>query len=188
MLHQRKTVSLILFLLLSVVLPFVVEAGDYRIGSDDILKINVYRESELERSAKVSADGYITFPLIGKVKVDGYTVLELEQVLNEKLREYLKQPHVTVFIETYSSIAVIGQVESPGSYSLDKAPTVLKAISMAGGFTPIAAPNGVKILRRKNGEEMVIEVNVGDIIQDGEVEKDIPLKRGDTIVVPESFF
>ncbi len=188
MFHRKTTVSLILFLLLSVVLPFVVEAGDYRIGSDDILKIDVYREEELGRRAKVTADGYITLPLIGKVQVGGYTVLELEQVLNEKLREYLKQPHVTVFIEEYSSIAIIGEVVKPGSYSLNGAMTVLKAISKAGGFTPIAAPGGVKILRTVNGEEAVIEVDVGEITKDGDLGKDVPLKRGDTIVVPESFF
>lgn len=188
MFYRGKAVGLLLFLLLPVVLPFASKAGDYVIGPDDILKINVYREEELDRVVKVSSNGYITFPLVGEVKAGGHTALELQQGLNEKLKEYLKQPCVTVFVERYGSVGIIGQVARPGSYPLDEAMTVLKAISLAGGFTPIAAPNGVKILRRENGEEKVIEVKVGDITQDGDMSKDIPLKRGDTIVVPESFF
>ena len=116
MFYRRKALLLTLLFILPALIPRAGEAGDYVIGPDDILRITVYREPELDRTVKVSSDGQMTFPLIGKVRVGGYTVSELEQVLNEKLREYLKQPHVTVFIEKYGSIAIIGEVVNPGSY------------------------------------------------------------------------
>jgi polysaccharide export outer membrane protein len=187
--RMKSGLSVLLWIcFFSVLLSPAGEAGEYIIGSDDILQINVYREEELNRKVKVSSDGQISFPLIGKVKVEGFTVPELEKLLNEKLREYLKQPHVTVFIEKYGSFSIIGAVNKPGSYPLEGAVTVLQAISLAGGFTPIASPGGVKILRKEGEEEKVIEVDVGAITRGGDMSKDIPLQRGDTVVVPESFF
>ena len=161
---------------------------DYLIGADDVLDITVYREDELDRKARVSPDGYISFPLLGRVGVEGLTVTALESELAERLKKYLKKPQVTVFIEEYSTVTVSGQVEKPGSYSLKGRLTVLEAISLAGGFTKIAAKNMVKVMRIENGKEEAITVRVADISKKGDKLDDIFLKRRDIVFVPESLF
>jgi len=162
--------------------------NDYLIGPDDVLKITVYREDDMDRTVRVSSDGYISFPLLGKVKAEGLTVSELERNMIMELIRYLKNPQVTVFIEEYGTITVSGQVEKPGSYPLKGEISVIEAISMAGGFTKIAAQNAVKIMRLEEGEKKTLFVRVADINRKGDKSKDIPLKRGDIVFVPESLF
>ena len=169
-------------------LPLYSLAQDYHLGPDDALKITVYREDELEREVRVSSDGYISFPLLGKVKAEGLTVPELENRLTEGLKRYLKRPQVTVFIQEYSTITVTGQVRKPDSYPLRGELTVIEAIGLAGGFTKIASRNNVKVMRIENGEKKTITVRVADISKKGDKTKDISLKRGDIVFVPESLF
>lgn len=169
--------------------PFTAYAQDYRLGPDDVLNITVYREEELDRKVRISSDGYMSFPLLGKVGVEGFTVSELENHLTEELKRYLKKPQVTVFIKEYSTITVAGQVKKPGSYPLKRELTVIEAISLAQGFTKIAARNKVKIMRlNEDGEEEAILVRVADISKRGDKLEDVHLRRGDIVFVPESLF
>ena len=164
-------------------------AQDYRLGPDDVLNITVYREGELNRVVRISANGYISFPLLGKVKADAFTVSEMERSLEDGLKRYLKKPQVTVFIKEYSTITVSGQVEKPGSYPLKGELTVIEAISLAQGFTKIAARNKVKIMRvNENGGKERIIVRVADISKRGDKSQDVALNRGDIVFVPESLF
>ena len=163
-------------------------AEDYIIGPDDVLNISVYREKELDRTVRVSSDGYFSFPLIGQVKGRGMSVPMLEISMEQMLQRYLKSPQVTVFIQEYSTITVSGQVKTPGSYPLKGELTVIEAISLAGGFTKIAARNNVKVMRTENNKEKNIRVRVADISKKGNKAKDIPLRRGDLVFVPESMF
>jgi len=184
-----KNSLIILFMALFIFnLPLYSLAQDYHLGPDDALKITVYREDELEREVRVSSDGYISFPLLGKVKAEGLTVPELENRLTEGLKRYLKRPQVTVFIQEYSTITVTGQVRKPDSYPLRGELTVIEAIGLAGGFTKIASRNNVKVMRIENGEKKTITVRVADISKKGDKTKDISLKRGDIVFVPESLF
>ncbi len=162
--------------------------GDYLIGPDDVLNITVYRENELNRTVRVSSDGYFSFPLIGQVKTEGMSVATLKLTIEQMLKKYLKNPQVNIFIKEYSPITVSGQVRKPGSYPLKGELTVIEAISLAGGFTKIAARNNVKIMRTENGKEETIRVRVANINKRGEKAKDIPLRRGDIVFVPESMF
>lgn len=175
-----------IFLILSFFLSAL--AQEYRLGSDDVVKITVYREEELEREVRVSREGYITFPLLGKVKVGNLTVSELENKLVEGLKKYLKHPQVTAFIKEYSTITVSGQVKNPGSYPLKGGLTVIEAISLAGGFTKIAARNKVKIMRVDGNRKKALIVKVAAISKKGDKLDDVPLKRGDIVHVPESLF
>jgi polysaccharide export outer membrane protein len=169
-------------------LPANIWAQDYIIGPDDVLKISVYREEDMNREVRISSDGYISFPLLGKVKVVGMTVPELENNLTEGLKKYLKNPQVTAFIQEYSTITVSGQIKNPGSFPLRGEMSVLEAISIAGGFTKIAAQNAVKVMRLEEGEKKTIMVRVADISKTGDKSKDVFLKRGDIVFVPESLF
>jgi polysaccharide export outer membrane protein len=165
---------------------------EYKIGPENALLINVYygRDKNLERKVRVSSDGYITFPLLGKVKVEDLTVSELENELTYLLGEdYLVNPQVSVFIEEYSTVSILGQVEEPGSFEIKGKLTVVELISKAGGFTKIADTNNVKIIRaREDGSKSSIPVRVNDIINRGKEDEDIQLKPGDIVTVGESFF
>ncbi|MFC1576072.1 polysaccharide biosynthesis/export family protein [Candidatus Omnitrophota bacterium] len=161
-------------------------ADDYVLVSDDTLKIKVYREKELDRIVRIAPDGYISFPLLGKVKAAGLTASELEEKLTEDLKKYLKKPHVTVYMNT--AITVTGQVEEPGSYPLTGGLTVIKAIGLADGFTKIAARNNVIVMRVEKGKKKTMKVRVADISKKGDLTQDVLLKNGDVVFVPESLF
>jgi len=269
--------------------------GDYKVGGYDVLSIVVYEEKDLSRGAvRVSADGFISFPLIGGVKVESLTTSEIEKLISHKLAEeqYLLDPHISVMVTEYNSkrFLVLGAVKSPGSYSLqaqervldaisraggikrtrevhweraggeragkkgmiirtenlntdrerkivinldlegllkgrdqisniflvdkdalfiptaehfyiigqvirpgsysiaDKEITLVEAISIAGGFTRVAARNRTRIIRVEDGIEKIIEIKVDAITKAGKKIQDVSIKPGDVIVVPESFF
>lgn len=183
-----KKFSFILLILLFLGISLCAQAQDYRIGPDNTLKISVYREDELNRDVRVSSDGFISLPLLGKVKAGDFTVSELENKLTKGLKKYLKHPQVTVFIKEYSTITVTGQVKNPDSYPLKGELTVIEAIALAKGFTKIASRNNVKVMRIENGEKKTIIVRVADISKRGDKSKDVLLKRGDIVFVPESLF
>jgi polysaccharide export outer membrane protein len=269
--------------------------GDYKVGGYDVLSIIVYEEKDLSRGAvRVSADGFISFPLIGRIKVENLTTSKIERLISRKLAEeqYLLDAHISVMVTGYNSkrFLVLGAVKNPGSYSLqaqervldaiskaggirrtreayweraggdragkkgmiirtenpttgherkivinldlegllkgrdqisniflidkdvlfiptaehfyiigqvvrpgsysitDKEVTLIEAISIAGGFTRIAARNRTRIIRVEDGIEKIIEIKVDAITKAGKKIQDVSIKPGDVIVVPESFF
>lgn len=165
---------------------------EYTIGPENVLMIDVYygRDKNLSRKVRVSSKGFITFPLLGEVEVGGLTVADLEGKLTDLLeKDYLVNPQVSVFIEEYSTVSILGQVKKPGSYEIKGKLSVVELISLAGGFTKIAATNDVKIIRTNpDGRKNTIKVKVNDIINKGREEEDVWLKPGDIVTVPESFF
>lgn len=266
------------------------EGEDYKVGGYDVLRIEVYEEKDLSRDAvRVSADGQITFPLVGRLKVDDLTTSEIESLISRKLSEgqYLLNAHVSVMVTDYKSkrymvlgsvltpgtqplqaqerlmdaiskaggvvttragsvgaasnkamiirtekpgaaserkivinldlhallsgkdqvanlllkdkdvvyvptaeyFYIIGQVKAPGVFAIpDKEITLVEAISMAGGFTPISARNRTRIIRVEGGVEKIIQVKVDAITEAGMKIKDVVIQPNDVIVVPESFF
>ncbi|RZB29826.1 MAG: polysaccharide biosynthesis/export protein [Desulfobacteraceae bacterium Eth-SRB1] len=255
------------------------ETGDYGVGPRDSLSFAVYGEEDLSLDGLiVSQEGYISFPLTGRVHVEGLTTPEIEKKIAGLLANgYIVNPQVTVSVKSFKSkkafilgavekpgvyplrgqerlleiistaggienekagkfiliwrqksrgkngrlikigmerllqqgdmnlnvplinkdvvfvpqaeyVYIIGEVKKPGSYKLyEKDISILEAITMAGGFTPIASPNKTRVIRVEEGEERTIFVRMKDIIK-GEKSKDIILKSGDIVVVPESLF
>ena len=259
-------------------------ARDYTVGGNDVLNIIVYEEADLSRQGVcVSAEGYISFPLINRVEVDGLTTSEIATRISNRLAEgqFLIDAHVSVTVSDYKSkqfmvlgpvavpgsyplkaqervldalsrtggirsdetgrelmiirteqpnsanerklvvrinlqalldqgdpasnllledgdvlyvskaerFYIIGQVKNPGSFfHLDKNTTLVEAISMAGGFTTIAARNRTRIVRVEDGREKIIKVKVDEITKSGKKGQDVQILPGDVIVVPESFF
>ncbi|MBF0217421.1 MAG: polysaccharide biosynthesis/export family protein [Candidatus Omnitrophica bacterium] len=165
---------------------------EYRLGPENVLVIEVYfgKDETINKKVRVTAKGMITFPLLGEVPVSGLTISELESKLTYLLeKDYLVNPQVSVFIEEYSTVSILGQVEHPGSFSIKGRLSVVELISLAGGFTKIAAKNNVRILRKTpDGAQKTIIVNVNDIINKGIEGEDIMLEPGDIVTVPESFF
>lgn len=166
---------------------------EYRIQPEDILQITVFEEPDLTTKARVATNGEIHFPLVGSLYVAGLSVTKLQEQLTRLLaQDYLVNPQVQVFIESYHAreVFVTGSVNKPGAYPLPagKVTTLMEAITLAGGFHERAAVNKTRIIRIENGQEKTINVKANDIIKKGDKSKDVEVRPNDVIFVPESFF
>jgi len=162
---------------------------DYRIGIGDLLEIEVYDEPDLTREVRVLTDGYISLPLLGRIRAAERTVSELQNEIDLLLGEkYLVNPQVTVFVKEFSNIFVFGEVKNPGSFPLTGTMTVFEAITLAGGFTEVANPSKVKIIRTESGQQVTFEVNIQNMTKNGDVLEDRDLRANDRVIVPRSFF
>src|SRR5229473_5231502 len=126
-----------------------VSPQEYRIGSEDVLNINVFQAQELNREVRVSANGEISLPLLGSVRATGLTPRELEFVLQELLhRTYMKDPHVSVFVHEMQShpVSVMGAVKRPGVFQIRGSKTLLEVLSLSEGLADDAGET-VIILR-----------------------------------------
>lgn len=164
------------------------ENKGYQIGVGDLLQIEVYDEPELTREVRVLTDGNISFPLLGTLRAAGLTVSELEKGVTTLLGEkYLVNPQVTVFVKEFSNVYVFGEVKNPGPFPLFGTLTVFEAVTLAGGFTEVANPSKVKVLRMEDGKEFAMSVDVAKIIK-GDSAEDIQLQANDRVIVPRGFF
>lgn len=166
--------------------------AEYLVGVDDIILISVLQPDKLESELTVSPDGAITFPYIGKVMVKGLTLMQIQEKISTDLSDYMKYPVVTVSLKESRSrmFFVYGEVKIPGAYPIQQNMSVLRAVSMAGGFTPVAATNDVKILRAKTGEGAGNETLSTDVsaVMQGKMQNDIKVEAGDVITVSKRFF
>ena len=172
---------------------FCAQQSEYKLQSTDVITVTVHNQPDLTTKTRVTAEVFITFPLLGKVMVEGLTVQEVEQKLRQLLeKDYLVNAQVVVFIEEYHArqVSVIGEVKNPGKYDMpgEKDMTLMQAIAMAGGFTKHAEITKTKVMRIENGDKEIITINVKDITEKGEKDKDAVLKADDMVFVPESFF
>jgi polysaccharide biosynthesis/export protein len=127
------------------------QTGDYRIGPQDLLDINIFEAPELNRTVRVSENGEVSLPLLGGIHVVRLTARELENTLAAKLREFLKDPHVSVMVTAIEShpVSVIGEVNKPGVFQVRGSKTLLEMLSMAQGLAPEA------------GDEVLVMRNAG---------------------------
>lgn len=162
-------------------------ADNFIIGNDDVLAINVWKETDLSRSVPVRSDGKISLPLVGEIQATGRTPLQLEGEIADRLKSYITAPVVTVIVQEIHSQSynILGQVAKPGSYSIAVAPTVMDAIAAAGGFRDFAKQKAIYILRQNaGGAETHINFNYKDFIKGKNPGQNIKLEPHDTIVVP----
>jgi polysaccharide export outer membrane protein len=158
----------------------------YKIGADDILKIDVWREEQLTRTVPVRPDGRITLPLLNDIRATGLTPMELAGAIRDELKNYVNNPQVTVSVMEINSrrIYVTGEVAKSGAFGLLPHMTALQAISSTGGFTPFARPKNIYILRTEHGEQVKLPFNYKEAIRGHNPEQNIELQPGDVIVVP----
>ncbi len=165
--------------------------SEYLVGVDDIVLVTVIQPDKLESELTVSPDGAITFPYIGKVVVKGLTLMQIQENIQTRLSEYMKYPVVTVSLRESRSrmFFVYGEVKQPGAYPIQQNMSVLRAVSMAGGFTPVAATSEVKILRAKADQSgnMTLTTDVSAVML-GKTQNDIKVEAGDVITVSKRFF
>jgi len=160
--------------------------GDYQIGPEDILEISVWREKDLQREVLVRPDGWLTFPLVGNVQAAGKTAYQVEQEIRQRLRKFIPDPVVTVTVKKIQGlkIFVTGRVGKPGEYMVGRYIDVLQALTLAGGLTPFAKEDKIKVLRKQGGKEVVIPFDYSEVKKGKRLEQNITLRSGDVIVVP----
>ncbi len=150
----------------------------YQLGAGDRIRVTVFEQEGLSNTYSVDQSGYLAFPLVGAIPARGHTAQQLEATIANKLSQgYLRSPDVTVEIDRYRPIFVMGEVGASGQYSYVPGLTVQKAVAIAGGYTPRANQESVDITRDINGKVMTGRVRTSD-----------PLLPGDTIYVRERLF
>lgn len=159
---------------------------DYQLGPEDVLDISVWREDTLKGSFLVRPDGYISFPLVGEVLAQGRTADAVRDDVATRLKKYFSDPVVSVTVVRVAAqkVYVIGRVNKPGEFVSGRYIDVLQALSMAGGLTPFAAPNDIRIMRRVGGRQVSIPFRYADVVKGRNVEQNITLQPGDVVVVP----
>ena len=158
----------------------------YKIGPQDVLKVDVWREDQLTRTVPVRPDGKITLPLLNDVQAAGLTPMELAGSIREELKNYINNPQVTVSVSEINSrrVYVNGEVTRPGAFPLLPQMTVLQALSSSGGFTQFARVKSIYVLRSQNGHKVKLPFNYKSAINGKNAEQDLELQPGDVIVVP----
>jgi len=164
-----------------------VDAADaYTIGPEDLIEVSVWKEDALRKELLVRPDGGISFPLVGELQAAGKTTAQLRSEIVARLTKYIPEAVVNVSVLKIASnkIYVLGKVNKPGEYLTGRNIDVLQALSMAGGLTPFAAENRIKIVRKEGGKDIVFAFEYGAVKSGTTLEQNIQLKRGDVIVVP----
>jgi polysaccharide export outer membrane protein len=166
--------------------PADVASPDYKIGPQDVLRIDVWKEPEISRTIPVRPDGKISLPLLNDVQAAGLTSVQLAGVIRDALTKYITSPQVTVSVSEINSRRVYctGEVTRPGALALLPNMTALQAISSCGGFTQFAKLKGIYILRTENGEQVQHPFNYKEVIKGKRPQDNIMLQPGDVIVVP----
>jgi len=161
---------------------------DASLGTGDLFDVRVFGEPDLSGTYRVDTEGTIDYPLVGRIEVAGKLSGEVATLLRERLTAYVKNPQVSVLIKEMSSkrLIIYGQVQKPGTYPYTNPMTISQAISVAGGFTAMAARDRVIISRPQQNQQQIIEVNLRDIA-DGRAPNRF-VAPGDEVYVPERLF
>lgn len=160
----------------------------YRVGAGDVLQIEAFEEPGLQRAVTVSPDGYITFPLVGSVKVVDRTLPEIQEFVRTKLLDVLTEPVVTVALTQSNSLQVqmVGEIGRQGPLAFRDRMSVVEAIGLSGGVRwPTAKTEAVRIVRGRLDRPELIEVDLDHVLWAGE--PDIFLEPGDIVIVPEKY-
>lgn len=166
----------------------------YKIGIDDLVQINVWKNPELSVIVPVRPDGMISMPLIGDVKAGGYSPEEVAANIEKHLGSYIRSPKVAVIVTELRShlflsrVRVTGAVNRPISLPYRQGMTVLDAVLEAGGTNDFASPNRAKLYRKTDAGTRVFQIRLNDILTQGELKTNIELQAGDIISVPEKLF
>lgn len=165
----------------------------YLIGAGDSLEVFVWGNEELSTVVQVRPDGGISTPLVEDLEAAGKTPTELARAIEAALGEYVRSPTVTVIVQEFvgeydRQIRVVGQATEPMSLNYRSGMSLLDVMIAVGGLSEFAAGNKSKIVRRENGNEVVINVDVKDLLNKGDMSQNVRMQPGDILIIPESVF
>lgn len=166
---------------------------DYLIGPGDSVNIIVWRNPEVSMSVPVRPDGKITTPLVDDLPASGKTSSQLARDIEKALAKYIQDPVVTVivtgFVGPYSEqIRVIGQAAKPQALPYRQGMSLMDVMIAVGGITEFASGNKANIIRGTGEGQEKVTVRLDDLIKDGDISANMPMRPGDILVIPESFF
>lgn len=166
--------------------PSSVPDADYKIGPQDILRIDVWKEPDISRTIPVRPDGKITLPLLNDVQAAGMTAMQLAASLHDSFSKYLTNPQVTVTVTEINSrrVYLTGEIAHAGALPLLPGMTVLQALSSSGGFTQFARTKNIYVLRTEDGKQVKHPFNYKEVVKGNLQDQNILLQPGDVIVVP----
>lgn len=161
--------------------------ASFVIGPEDVLGILFWRDADISGDVSVRPDGRVTLPLIGDIIAAGVTPAALRDQIQAASAKYLTDPNVTVVVRQINSrkVYITGEVAKPGAYPLTGPRTVMQLISLAGGVTQFAKTDSISILRPERGQTRAFSFNYKHVAEGRNVQQNIQLQPGDTIVVPE---
>jgi polysaccharide export outer membrane protein len=164
----------------------VATSPDFVIGPDDVLAIIFWREQDLSSEVAVRPDGKISLPLLNEIQAAGLTPEQLRATLTQAANRYVEDPAVTVVVKAINSrkVFITGQVSKPGPYALSGPTTVLQLIAMAGGVEEYAKADRIVVMRTEGGRTISRKFNYKQVSQGKNLQQNIELKPGDTIIVP----
>jgi polysaccharide export outer membrane protein len=165
---------------------------DYHIGPLDTVNVIVWRNPELSMQIPVRPDGKITTPLIDDLEALGKTPTELERDMEKALGKYIRDPVVTVVVNKFAGpaneqVRVIGEAAKPQVLAYKKEMTVLDVMIAAGGLTDFADGNGARIFRVAEGGKLYT-VRLRDLLKRGDISANVPMRPGDILIIPQSWF
>lgn len=167
---------------------------DYAIGVSDALQVNVWKNRDLSLAVPVRPDGKISLPLVGDIVAAGKTSEQLASDISESLKNFIRNPQVTVIVTNPASsdfesrVRVTGSVLRPLSVPFRNGMTVLDIVLQAGGTTEFASPNKAKLYRKVDGKIEVYDIYLNDILKKGRLVTNYSLQPSDIITVPERAF
>lgn len=164
-------------------------AGEYTIDQQDALSISVWEWQDLTADVIVRPDGKISFPLVGDVQAQGKTLTELDEELTERLKEYIKNPQVSVMIKGFGGrkVIVLGEVRIPGVHRTTGRSTIMEVIARAGGLTEEAVLSSIILIRGDLQAPQAQRINLTKVIKKGDLSENIPVEEEDIIYVPRTF-
>lgn len=175
--------------------PQRVDTSEYVIGAGDQLSIFVYQSPELsDRDVTVRPDGKISMPLVQDLNASGLTPPELANNITQRLRQYVKNPVVTVIVRgfvgpTDRQVRVVGEAAEPQAIPYRNGMSLLDVMIATKGLTKYAAGNRAIIIRRDaTGKEQEIHVHLDDLIHDGDLSQNVRMQPGDTLIIPQTWF
>ncbi|MDD5431747.1 MAG: polysaccharide export protein [Candidatus Omnitrophica bacterium] len=179
---------------------YVVEGGsgvstdqnvEYYIAPEDEMEIFVWQNPDLTATVIVGPDGYISYPLVGRIKVSGFTVSKLENILRDKLTEYVKNPQVSLIMKKFAGnkVVVLGEVTYPGIYTYKGSLDLTDALALAGDFTEEAHKDSVLIVHNIGTKEAKVKrINFVKLFTGSSLKpEDLLLRPNDVIFVPKTF-
>jgi polysaccharide export outer membrane protein len=160
--------------------------GAYVIGPEDALDISVWKDDTLKTTSLVRPDGGISFPLAGELVAAGKTADQLRDEVRQRLQKYIPDAVVTVAVVHVASyrIYVLGRVNKPGDFAVGRDVDILQALTLAGGLTPFAHENDIRVVRKVDGRSVTIPFRYSDALNDGDLSQNITLRSGDVVLVP----